>query len=138
MKDNDYMDNNAIEVNPNKQLWDRSAFEIKALYEAEVIDRSVPPTVTNHITTAKETIVCNLRICLRKQLEDGNCNINIPYYIFFGTNSFNSHLAITTYQNHIKGDTEFILALKSIFSYLKIKKIRIQAADRSYFFVSTS
>lgn len=137
MKDNDYMDNNAIEVNPNKQLWDKSAFEIKALYEADIIDRSVPPTVTNHVASAQKTIICNLRISLQMQLEDRSCNINIPYYIFLGQNNFNHRMANASYQNHINGDTEFILSLKSIFSYLNIGKIRIQSVNKSYFTVNT-
>ena len=123
-------------INPTKRLWDVEAFQLKALYQADVMDRSIDPVISNDVETDDEGITYVIKLEIHNKYDSNICKIKFPYLKVSGRNSNFSQIE-NEYKRHLLPQSDFMCALKDVFAYLNVNQIRCQDIDNGYFTIKT-
>lgn len=106
-------------------LWNKAAFGIKAIYEANVVDRSYPPHIANAVAEITDNeIVWAVQIQLRTRYDSYEPKINLPY---LKTSRTNPDLVevLFEYKDLVRDNSELMQAITDVFSYLEIYQFEI-------------
>ncbi|MCT3601276.1 hypothetical protein [Lactobacillus amylovorus] len=106
-----------------KYLWDNEALGIKAIYEANIIDRSYPPHIANSVAEITDSeIVWAVQIQLRTRYDSYEPKINLPYLKTSRTNP-DLEAVLFEYKSLVRDTSELMQAIIDVFDYLDVHNI---------------
>lgn len=122
-------------IDSTDYFWDHTCFKLKALYNCKAVNTDVAPLICSKV--AKQDVYNKeyaFSISLANRYDNKTSEITIPYYrvpIYF-TDTREIRKA---YKKHMCTNSEFMKALKYVFSDLGVKKIKYQDVDQKHYVV---